>query len=133
MFLVTNEESMSLEPIRVCKEHQVFSKGCTVCQLLHDRQNLVNTFWCVSKCCEGPYLGRPVATQLQPLKTILTTNEEAKAMKARLDHILEVASTMVDQYEVSGFKTLWDSLERQSLGRDQGAKGRHRRRGERKS
>ena len=49
-------------------------------------------------------------------------------MKVRLDHILEVAATMVDQYAVSGFKTLWDSLERQSHGRDQEAKGRHRRR-----
>jgi hypothetical protein len=48
----------------------------------------------------------------------IATNEQA--MKVWLDHILEVASTMVDQYGGSGFKTLWDSLERQPC---QGAKG----------
>jgi len=43
----------------------------------------------------------------------IATNEEA--MKIRLDHILEVASTMVGQYGPSGYKTLWDSLEGQPV------------------
>jgi hypothetical protein len=62
------------------------------------RNELVRTFWYVGACCEHPYSGRPVATQLQPLKTILTTNEEANVMKQVLDHVVEVADTMVDRY-----------------------------------
>src|SRR6266850_1017436 len=86
-------------PIRVCKEHRdSFSKDCAVCRLEVARNELVRTFWYVSKRCEGPYSGRPVATQLQPLKTILTTSEEAKVMKQVLDHVVEVADTMVDRY-----------------------------------
>jgi hypothetical protein len=49
-------------------------------------------------CCEGPYSGGAVATQLEPLKTILTTNEEAKAMKGRLEQIKGIAHDMVGQY-----------------------------------
>lgn len=95
------------EPIKVCKDHQVFSEGCAVCQLLRDRQALVSSFWYVSLCCEGPFLGGPMMYGSEPPPPKIATNEEG--MKIRLDHILEVASTMVDNYGGSGFKRLWDS------------------------
>jgi hypothetical protein len=66
--------------------------------LLFDRANLVRTFWFIAMFCEGPYSGGAVATQLEPLKTILTTNEEAKAMKGRLEQIKGIAHDMVGQY-----------------------------------
>jgi hypothetical protein len=91
--------AMRHKPNRVCKEHRdSFSRDCAVCKLEGARNELVFTFWYVAMCCEGPFSGRPVATQLQPLKTILGTKEEAMIMKERLDHILEVADTMVDRY-----------------------------------
>ena len=91
-------QAMCHNPIRVCKEHPAFSAGCAICKLEAARNEMVMTFWYVSACCAGPHLGRPVATELQPLKTILATNEEARAMKHVLDLVVEIADTMVDRY-----------------------------------
>jgi hypothetical protein len=111
------EETMSHE--RVCKEHtDSFSKDCPICKLEAARNELVQTFWYVAACCAGPHLGRPVATQLEPLKTILATNEAAMAMKETLDHLLEVASTMVDRYakptENPMFPGIWEIIKQHS-------------------
>jgi hypothetical protein len=98
---MTIEELQAIfqSPIRVCKEHRdSFSKECPVCKLEKARNEMLQTFWYVSKCCEQPYSGPPVATQLEPLETILTTNEEAKAMRLTLNLIVEIADTMVDRY-----------------------------------
>jgi hypothetical protein len=47
---------MSNEPNRVCKEHRdSFSEDCAVCELERARNEMVQTFWLVSKYCEGPY------------------------------------------------------------------------------
>jgi hypothetical protein len=82
------------EQIRVCNEHQNFSKDCAVCKLEAARNEMVKTFWYVTKCCEQPYLGRPMMDGPFPPEI----NTEEKAMKMMMDHILEVASTMVDRY-----------------------------------
>ena len=98
---MTIEELQTIfqSPIRVCKEHrESFSTECPVCKLEKARNEMLQTFWYVSKCCEQPYSGPPVATQLEPLKTILATNEEAKAMRLTLNLIVEIADTMVDRY-----------------------------------
>jgi hypothetical protein len=71
------------------------------------RNEMVKTFWYVTKCCEGPYLGRPMMDGPFPSEI----NTKDKAMKMMLDHILEVASTMVDRYSTDGFKRfvdMWD-------------------------
>src|SRR6266403_107861 len=92
---MTNDDPVSLESNRVCKEHWgSFSKDCTVCKLEAARNEMVLTFRYVSKCCEGPYLGGRMANG--PLPPQIATNKDA--MKVRLDHILEVADTMVDRY-----------------------------------
>ena len=100
---------------RVCKEHKEFSKDCAVCQLEAARKKMAFTFWYISKCAEGPYLGGPMMYgQHGSPETILlvpqiVTNEEG--MKLRLDHILEVASTMMEQYGTVGlnrFADFWD-------------------------
>jgi hypothetical protein len=68
---------------------------------------MVLTFWYVAMCSKGPYLGGPMADG--PLPPQITTNEEA--MKVRLDHIMEVASTMTERYSTAGLKRftdLWD-------------------------
>jgi hypothetical protein len=70
---------MSHELIRVCKEHRdSFSEGCTVCQLLFDRENLVRSFWYVRECLER--------------------SQDEKEMKEAVDHIIGVAGDMVNQY-----------------------------------
>jgi hypothetical protein len=65
---------MSHELIRVCKEHKDFSKDCAVCKLEAARNELVRTFWYVSKCCEPPYLGgSTMPVQKRPLRRLLRT------------------------------------------------------------
>ena len=95
------------EPSRICKEHKDFSKDCAVCKLERGRNEMALTFWYVSKCCEGPCLEGPMADG--PLPPQIATNDDA--MKLRLDHILEIASTMVDRYSTAGLKRfvdMWD-------------------------
>jgi hypothetical protein len=71
------------------------------------RSEMVKTFWYLTKCCEGPYSGRPMMDGPFPPEI----NTEEKAMKVMLDHILEVANAMVDRYstpEWKRFMDLWD-------------------------
>jgi len=100
---MTNDDPVSLESNRVCKEHRrSFSKDCAVCKLEAARNEMVGTFWYVSKCCEGPYSRIIFETyeegvkrrQGPPLPEI--TQEEA--MKQTLDLVVEIADTMVDRY-----------------------------------
>jgi hypothetical protein len=96
--------AMQHKPNRVCKEHRYsFSKDCAVCKLERARNELVFTFWYVGMCSEGPFTwDRPeMMTAMRPLNAPPPppkpeTNEEV--MKQMLDHILEVADTMVDRY-----------------------------------
>jgi len=100
---------MDHELVRVCKEHKGFSKDCAVCKLEAAKDELVLTFWYVTKCCEGPYLGRPMMDGPFPPEI----NTEEKAMKVMLDHILEVSNTMVERYDKSHGMTipkLWKQL-----------------------
>jgi hypothetical protein len=83
-------QAMWHKPIRVCKDHRdSFSTDCAICKLERARNEMVTTFWYLTKCCDGQIMedGAPLPQ---------FTNEEA--MKVRLDHILMVASTMVDRY-----------------------------------
>lgn len=91
---------MSFKTNRVCKEHKEFSRDCAVCKLEAAQNEMVLTFWYITKCSEGPYLGGPMmcGSQGSP-ETIppqIATNEEA--MKVRLDHIMEVATTMLERF-----------------------------------
>lgn len=101
---------------RVCKEHSdSFSKDCPVCKLEAARNELAQTFWYVAMLCsKGPYLGRPMMDG--PLPPHINTEE--KAMKVMLDHILEVASTMVDRYakptENPMFSETWEIIKQHS-------------------
>jgi len=68
------------------------------------RNDMRLTFWYVTKCCEHPYLGRPMADGPFPPEI----NTEEKAMKMMLDHIKEVASTMTERYSTPEFKRFMD-------------------------
>jgi hypothetical protein len=98
-------EAMRHKPNRVCKEHRdFFSKDCAVCQLEAARNDLARTFWYVKKFCEGPQPGgSTMHVHLETPPPEITTNEER--MKVRLEHILEVATTMVGRY--GGRPSFW--------------------------
>jgi hypothetical protein len=86
------------EQIGVCEKHKVDAgQECTICKLQAARNDLRATFWYLKKFCEGPKAGGSMmhGSETPPPKIILT-NEEA--MKAKLDHILEVATTMVGRH-----------------------------------
>jgi len=68
------------------------------------REEMVQTFWYVSKCCEQPYLGRPMMDGPFPPEI----NTEEKAMKMMLDHIMEVATTMTERYSTPEWKRFMD-------------------------
>lgn len=103
---------MSHERNRVCKEHKEFSKDCSICQLEATRNQMALTFWYISKCAEGPYLSGPRMYVSEPPPPKIATNEEA--MKLRLDHIVEVASDMMEQYGTVGLKRFADFWDKNS-------------------
>jgi hypothetical protein len=65
-------------PAMACKEHQVFTQDCAVCEVGSARDELVRTFWYITKFLENP---KNPATAQQ-----------------KVDHILEIATTMVGRY-----------------------------------
>jgi len=66
---MTSEEFQAIfqTPIRVCKEHRgSFSKDCAVCKLERARNEMVQTFWFVSGCCEWPRSAQAITVQPWP-------------------------------------------------------------------
>jgi len=72
------------------------------------RNDMVKTFWYVTECCKGPYLGRPMMDGPFPPEI----NTEEQAMKAMLDHIKEVAFTMTERYSPAEWKRFTDLLDK---------------------
>jgi hypothetical protein len=91
------------EPIRVCKEHRdSFSRDCAVCKLEEARNELVETFALVSKCCEGPYSRIIFETYEEGVKRRqgppLPEITQKEAMKQTLNFVVEIADTMTDRF-----------------------------------